>query len=80
MWVPICLSSRLKTICIRGFKGRPDEMEEAKYLLKHGEVLNNLINYTHDFPVEHMMELRQEISMSLGLRGLVKLNFQNSGI
>ncbi|KAL6279383.1 hypothetical protein ACE6H2_016264 [Prunus campanulata] len=48
-----------QTICIWGFEGRPDEMEEAKYLLKHGEVLNNLIIYTRDFHVEHMMELRQ---------------------
>ncbi|XP_068309875.1 F-box/LRR-repeat protein At4g14103-like [Pyrus communis] len=28
--VPICLSSRVKTICIRGLHGRPDEMERRR--------------------------------------------------
>ncbi|KAL6207061.1 hypothetical protein ACLB2K_024306 [Fragaria x ananassa] len=39
--VPICLLC-LKTICIRGFQGRPDEIEMVEYFLKHGEVLSNV--------------------------------------
>ncbi|KAM1322397.1 hypothetical protein FF1_015261 [Malus domestica] len=31
-----------RTICIRGFKGRPDKLEAAEYLLNHGKVLNKL--------------------------------------
>lgn len=44
--VPICLSSHLKTISIRGFKGRRIEMEMAKYLLKNGHRLNKMTIYT----------------------------------
>ncbi|KAL6199241.1 hypothetical protein ACLB2K_029027 [Fragaria x ananassa] len=31
--VPICLLTHLKTVSIWGFKGKPDEMDAAKYLL-----------------------------------------------
>lgn len=41
--VPICLSSCLKTISISEFKGREPEMEVARYLLKHGRVLETMI-------------------------------------
>ncbi|KAL6196660.1 hypothetical protein ACLB2K_032274 [Fragaria x ananassa] len=37
-FVPMCLSSSLKTICVNGFKGRRYEMEVAKYLLNYGEI------------------------------------------
>ncbi|KAL6205893.1 hypothetical protein ACLB2K_023145 [Fragaria x ananassa] len=46
--VPVCLLSHLKTIFIRGFKGRRDEMQVAKYLLKNGEVLKNMTIYMGD--------------------------------
>ncbi|XP_004297968.1 PREDICTED: putative F-box/FBD/LRR-repeat protein At5g22670 [Fragaria vesca subsp. vesca] len=38
-FVPSCLSSQLKTISIKGFKGTPNEINVAKYLLSYGEVL-----------------------------------------
>ncbi|VVA18993.1 PREDICTED: F-box/LRR-repeat [Prunus dulcis] len=61
--VPVCLLSSLKTICIRGFCGRPYEMEVAKYLLKHGEVLTKVtIFYTNDLGVAEEMRVRQELS------------------
>nr|XP_011466423.1 PREDICTED: F-box/FBD/LRR-repeat protein At3g52680-like isoform X2 [Fragaria vesca subsp. vesca] len=41
-YVPVCLSSQLKSICIRGYKGTPDQMKVAEYLLNHGEVLNKV--------------------------------------
>ncbi|KAL6199014.1 hypothetical protein ACLB2K_028802 [Fragaria x ananassa] len=41
-FVPMCLSSSLKTICVYRFKGRRYEMEVAKYLLNYGEVLNTM--------------------------------------
>ena len=49
--VPSCLSSRLKTISIKGFKGNGyfgylDEMALTKYLLKHAQVLEKLTIYT----------------------------------
>ncbi|XP_040362137.1 F-box protein At4g22280 isoform X4 [Rosa chinensis] len=47
-FVPICLLSRLKTIKIRGFKGKRDEMEVAQYLLKNSDVLNEMAIYTGD--------------------------------
>lgn len=43
--VPICVSSHLKTITIRGFGGGYDEMEVAKYLLENGKVLNKMVIY-----------------------------------
>ncbi|KAL6196659.1 hypothetical protein ACLB2K_032273 [Fragaria x ananassa] len=46
--VPICLSSSRKTICVNRFKGRRYEMEVAKYLLNHGEVLNTMTLSTKD--------------------------------
>lgn len=60
--VPICLSSRVKTICIRGLHGRPDEMEVTKYLLKHGKVLDMVRVCTSEFH-EGEMKFRHEISM-----------------
>ncbi|KAL6199982.1 hypothetical protein ACLB2K_029764 [Fragaria x ananassa] len=44
--VPICLSSHLKTITIKGFKGLRVEMGVTKYLLNNGHVLNKLTLYT----------------------------------
>lgn len=40
--MPTCLVSHLKTICLRKFQGTPNEMKVAKYLRKHGEVLNDV--------------------------------------
>lgn len=62
-FVPTCLLSHLKTICLRGIQGRPDETEVTKYLLKHGDVLNKVTIYTCDFRVEDKVKLCQEISM-----------------
>ncbi|KAL6184979.1 hypothetical protein ACLB2K_041114 [Fragaria x ananassa] len=42
-FVPSCLSSQLKTISIKGFKGTPNEINVAKYLLSYGEVLHKVI-------------------------------------
>ncbi|KAL6146322.1 hypothetical protein ACLB2K_057003 [Fragaria x ananassa] len=42
-YVLVCLSSQLKSICIRGYKGTLDQMKVAEYLLKHGEVLNKTL-------------------------------------
>lgn len=40
--MPKCLLSHLKTIFIRGFKGRQVEMEAAQYLLKNGRALKKM--------------------------------------
>lgn len=40
--MPVCLSSHLKTISIKGFKGHLDEMEVANYFLQNGKVLNSM--------------------------------------
>ncbi|KAM1256859.1 hypothetical protein EV1_030659 [Malus domestica] len=61
-WVPVCLMSCLENICIKGFRGRADEMEVVKYMLKQGEVLNNVIIFTCDFSVKDEMKLCQEMS------------------
>lgn len=47
--VPICVSSHLKTITIRGFGGGYDEMEVTKYLLENGKVLNKMVIYSFVF-------------------------------
>ncbi|KAM5586459.1 hypothetical protein ABKV19_005396 [Rosa sericea] len=49
--VPNCLLSHLKTISIRGFRGKGcdgylDEMELTKYLLQNGRVLEKMTIYT----------------------------------
>lgn len=41
-FVPICLALHLKTICLKRFQGTPNEMEVARYLVKHGQVLNKV--------------------------------------
>ncbi|CAN6694148.1 unnamed protein product [Malus baccata var. baccata] len=61
--VPICLSSRVKTICIRGLHGQPDEMEVTKYLLKHGKVLDMVRVCTFEFHAGGEMKFRHELSM-----------------
>ncbi|KAM1057709.1 hypothetical protein ACFX2B_030609 [Malus domestica] len=61
--VPICLSSRVKTICIRGLHGQPDEMEVTKYLLKHGKVLDMVRVCTSEFHAGGEMKFRHELSM-----------------
>ncbi|XP_040367278.1 FBD-associated F-box protein At5g22730-like [Rosa chinensis] len=43
----ICLVSHLKTICLWDFKGCPNDMEVAKYLVKHGKALNRVTIHTH---------------------------------
>ncbi|XP_062011808.1 F-box/LRR-repeat protein At4g14103-like isoform X2 [Rosa rugosa] len=40
--VPTCCLSHLKIVTIRGFTGKGDELEVAKYLLKYGQVLNKM--------------------------------------
>ncbi|KAL6182181.1 hypothetical protein ACLB2K_043604 [Fragaria x ananassa] len=44
--VPVCLISHLKTICLWDFKGCPDDMEVAKYLVQHGKALNRVTIHT----------------------------------
>ncbi|XP_004298789.1 PREDICTED: F-box/LRR-repeat protein At4g14096-like [Fragaria vesca subsp. vesca] len=44
--VPVCLILHLKTICLWDFQGCPDDMEVAKYLVKHGKALNNVTIHT----------------------------------
>lgn len=46
--VPICLLKHLKTVSVRGFKGKIDEIEVAKYLLKNCEVLKKMTFYSKD--------------------------------
>ncbi|KAL6199981.1 hypothetical protein ACLB2K_029763 [Fragaria x ananassa] len=60
--VPICLSSHLKTITIKGFKGSRVEMGVAKYLLNSGQVLNKLTLYT-GFLYTEAEEMKKEFLM-----------------
>ncbi|XP_024168725.2 F-box/LRR-repeat protein At3g59190 isoform X1 [Rosa chinensis] len=60
-FVPVCLFSHLKTICLREFKGCPNEMEVAKYLVKHGKALNKVTIYTR-FCEEKEMKLQPPIA------------------
>ncbi|XP_061993485.1 F-box/FBD/LRR-repeat protein At2g26030-like [Rosa rugosa] len=46
-FVPVCLSSHLKKIYMRGFSGRWGELEVLNYLLRYGEVLNDLAISSH---------------------------------
>ncbi|KAL6221411.1 hypothetical protein ACLB2K_009162 [Fragaria x ananassa] len=46
---PVCLLSHLKTIVLKGFRGRRGEKEVAKYLLKNGKVLKKMTIYTGKF-------------------------------
>ncbi|XP_062011810.1 F-box/LRR-repeat protein At3g26922-like isoform X2 [Rosa rugosa] len=61
-FVPSCLLSQLKTISVRGFKGKVDEMDVAKYLLENGEGLKKMTIYYND----HLCmkeELHKQFSM-----------------
>lgn len=66
--VPKCLSSHLKTICIKGFKGKGfigylDEKEVINYLLKNGQVLEKMTIYTPGLPRDEEEELNEGFSM-----------------
>jgi hypothetical protein len=41
--VPECLSSQLKTWCIKGYRGKECEFEFAKYIMQHSRVLETTI-------------------------------------
>lgn len=61
-----CLSSHLKTICIKAFKGKRffghlDEMEVIKYLLNNGQVLEKMTIYTSGLSTD-AEELNGELS------------------
>ncbi|BBN68136.1 F-box/RNI-like superfamily protein [Prunus dulcis] len=58
--LPICLFSKLKTVCVRGFRWHSDEMEAVKYMLKHGEALNKVTVYARNISAEKQMEWQQE--------------------
>ncbi|CAN6584141.1 unnamed protein product [Malus baccata var. baccata] len=45
-FVPSCLLTHLKTICITRLMGRPHEMEVAKFLLENGKVLKRMTIHT----------------------------------
>ncbi|KAM2718874.1 hypothetical protein EV1_030739 [Malus domestica] len=46
-FVPICLTSHIKAISMRAFRGNPDDqIEVPKYLLENGQVLQNMTIYT----------------------------------
>ncbi|CAN6702915.1 unnamed protein product [Malus baccata var. baccata] len=47
--VPVCLSSHLKTVSMRGFHGEQEEVQVLKYLLNYGEVLNKITISTRNF-------------------------------
>jgi hypothetical protein len=40
--VPPCLSSQLKTFCLRGFKGTENELKFLKYIINNSEVLQTV--------------------------------------
>lgn len=62
--VPICLSSHLKKILIRGFKGRKCDMKVAKYLLENGYHLNEFtIICCHTNLLDKKEELHKELCM-----------------
>ncbi|XP_050383525.1 F-box/FBD/LRR-repeat protein At4g00160-like [Argentina anserina] len=65
-FVPACLVSHLKKICIRGYKGTPDQMEVAEYLLKHGAVLNKVTVHR----ITKCMSSKKEKKLWQGLKKL----------
>ena len=76
--VPNCLSSRLKTISIKGLTGKAhigylDEMELTKYLLKHGRVLEKMNILLVYIGVQQMKSARKFQCVN-GARRLLTLN------
>ncbi|XP_062015505.1 FBD-associated F-box protein At4g10400-like isoform X1 [Rosa rugosa] len=62
--VPAGLSSNLKTISFKGFKGRLFEMEMIKYLLKNGQLLNKMtISTSLHLSYDRQNELYTEFMM-----------------
>jgi hypothetical protein len=66
--VPKCWSSHLKTIYIKGFKGKGfirylNEKKMINYLLKNGQVLEKLTIYTPGLPRDEEEELNEGFSM-----------------
>lgn len=52
--------SHLKTFSMKGYKGRRDEMEVAKYMLINGEVLNTITISTKDYIHEDRLYEKEE--------------------
>ena len=63
--VPVCLILHLKTICLWDFQGCPDDMEVAKYLVKHGKALNNVTIHT---PFSENKEMKSQCLAALWLK------------
>ncbi|CAB4277160.1 unnamed protein product [Prunus armeniaca] len=64
--VATCLSSHLKTICIRRFWARKVQMEVVKYLLENGHLLDKMIiMYAGYFPREEAEVLYRELKIFL---------------
>ncbi|XP_068319561.1 probable FBD-associated F-box protein At1g32375 [Pyrus communis] len=61
MLVPVCLSSHLKTISMRGFHGEQEEVEVLKYLLKYGEVLNKMTISPKNFVGSSACHTKEEL-------------------
>jgi hypothetical protein len=58
--VPECISSELKTCCIRGYDGTKYEFEFAKYILQHSKVLETMIINT---TCHEKYQMLQELSL-----------------
>ncbi|XP_004298787.1 PREDICTED: uncharacterized protein LOC101302354 [Fragaria vesca subsp. vesca] len=58
----ISLISHLKTVCLWDFKGCPNEVEVAKYLVKHGKSLNKV---TIHFRFGENKEMKSQSAITL---------------
>jgi hypothetical protein len=84
--VPPCLSSQLKTFCLRGFKGMENELKFLKYIINNSEVLQtvtisstlSVVAFKKKYCTTYKKEINQmlkKLSSSTTTRGITTCRF-----
>jgi hypothetical protein len=82
--VPPCLSSQLKTFCLRGFKGMENELKFLTYIIQNSKVLHTMtisstcsvVNYKKKTCTIDKNEINQMLmKLSSSTRGLTTCKF-----
>ncbi|WJX30904.1 hypothetical protein P8452_19392 [Trifolium repens] len=84
--VPPCLSSQLKTFCLRGFKGTENELKFLKYIINNSEVLQtvtisstlSVVAFKKKYCTIYKKEINQmlkKLSSSTTTRGITTCRF-----
>ncbi|CAJ2638552.1 unnamed protein product [Trifolium pratense] len=72
--VPVCLSTQLKTCCIRGYKGTKFDLKFAKYIIENSKVLDTMtINSISSMDINEKHQML--VKLSSYTKGSTTCNF-----